>query len=108
MTAPCIQELDAQAAAAADSASSSSSSSSSSFTGAAEEPSANALQITGSRPHTYSNQYMLAVREFQLLTGVSNNKAAQAHALIVLETCAEYERLSACAITTTETTPLRR
>ena len=35
---------------------------------------------------------MMAVREHQLLTGVSNNKASQAHALLVWETCAEYER----------------
>jgi len=35
---------------------------------------------------------MMAVREHQLLTDVSNNKAAQAHALLVWETCAEYER----------------
>ena len=35
---------------------------------------------------------MMAVREYQLLTGVSNNKASQAHALLVWETCAEYER----------------
>ena len=34
----------------------------------------------------------MAVREYQLLTGVSNNKASQAHALLVWETCAEYER----------------
>ena len=35
---------------------------------------------------------MMAVREHQLLTGVSNSKASQAHALLVWETCAEYER----------------
>jgi len=34
----------------------------------------------------------MAVREHQLRTGVSNNKASQAHALLVWETCAEYER----------------
>ena len=35
---------------------------------------------------------MMAVREHQLPTGVSSNKASQAHALLDWETCVEYER----------------
>lgn len=72
-TALCVQELDSQEAAAADLISSRSS--------------ANVLGIIGSSPRTYSNECMFAVHEHQLVTGVSNNKAAQVHALIVLGTC---------------------
>jgi hypothetical protein len=75
------EDRDSKEACAASSAASSAAES------AAEAPIATALRA---RVKTLSPQYKQAVREFQLVTGVSNNKTARAQLLIVVATLLEY------------------